>query len=93
MHAKLTPLLICLSTLVLSAGCATQKPITSVVAREVVKYQYVPIPAELLPVRCADVRLSDVLTRAQMEASLVQLWTCAQDSNADKQAVKELKAP
>lgn len=73
-----------LSASVLVSGCGTTKP-------SIKPVQYVPVPQHLLVRRCAELRISDAQTWAELEALALEAWTCVMDSNKDKADIEALK--
>lgn len=93
MPSQLTRTSIVLWVMTCLPGCATHKPITTVVPEKIVVTKYVPVPAPLLAKHCAELRLTDIRTEADLESFAVSAWICSQDSNKDKDAIGNLKAP
>mgnify|MGYP006196569037 FL=1 len=81
-------MLLCLVPL--SSGCARMRTRTEYVPKEVVVYRYRPLPQGLLTRHCETLKLSDVVTTADMEEALVRAWTCVQDHNRDKDNLEAL---
>lgn len=86
-HGKLILLLISLLTL---AGCGLSKTRIEYVPKEIVTIRYRAIPDGLLRRHCVDLRLSDLVTQADVEAALAEAWLCIQDHNTDKDEIEEL---
>lgn len=86
-HSKTNALAV-LSASVLVSGCGGWKPITAVPE---IRYERVPVPADLLRQHCAETSLAAAETYPQLEATAAQLWICVQDHNRDKRSIAELK--
>lgn len=86
-HGKLILLLISLLTL---HGCGLWKTRIEYVPRDVVTIKYRAIPDGLLRRHCADLRLSDLVTQADVESALATAYVCIQDHNKDKDEIEAL---
>lgn len=89
-HGKRLLTSILLLLIPLSSGCVGTKRHIEYVPKEVVTYRYRPLPPGLLTRHCATLKLSDVITSADMESALVRAWTCVQDHNRDKDDLEQL---
>lgn len=49
-----------------------------------------PNPAGVAHPHCATLKLSDIVTQADMEEALVRAWTCVQEHNIDKDDLERL---
>lgn len=86
-HGRLILLLTSLLTL---QGCGLWKTRIEYVPKEVVVYRYRAIPDGLLRRHCEDLKLSDLVTQADIEHALASAWLCVQEHNADKDDIEEL---
>lgn len=87
-HGKLTLLL---TSLLILPGCGLWKTRIEYVPKEVVVTKYRAIPEALLHHHCATLKLSDLVTRADVEAALAKAWVCVQDHNRDKDEIEGLQ--
>lgn len=87
-HGKLILLLMSLSIL---HGCGLLKTRTEYVPVPVEAVRYRAIPDGLLHRHCAELKLSDLVTQADLENALAMAWLCIQDHNQDKDEIEGLK--
>lgn len=87
-HGKL---ILALMSLLILPGCGLLKKRTEYVPVPVETVRYRAIPDGLLRRHCETLKLSDLVTQADVEGALAEAWLCIQDHNADKDEIEALR--
>lgn len=88
---KLGKLILISISLSILQGCGLSKTRIEYVPLKVETVRYKEIPEGLLRRHCKTLRLSDVVTQADMEQALATAWLCIQEHNQDKDDIEGLK--